>query len=175
MSTANPIETNVVDNAGVSTTAQVNSVGKFSSVLDAASYAASIAGPAGYYTAAEYAPSSADIVGAAVNSTASYGGGTGYSTTPGVYSGATSNYYGSSSTLGLSASGSLGYSTTGSSSDDMLAMAQEQLAASQTSSIAMLMVQDEMGMQNRLYTSASNLMNSRDTMLATIIRNVRVG
>lgn len=174
MSTANPIETNVVDNAGVQTTASVNSVGKFSTVLDAASYAASIAGPAGYYTAAEYAPSSADIVGAAVNSTASYGGGTGYSTTPGVYSGGVSNYYGSS-TAGLSASGSLGYSTTGSSSDDMLSMAQEQLAASQTSSIAMLMVQDEMGMQNRLYTSASNLMNSRDTMLATIIRNVRVG
>ncbi len=172
MSTANPIETNSVDSAGVTTSTASNSVGKFSSVLDATAYAAQLAGPAGYYTAAQYSPSSSDIVGAAVNATAGYsGGGTGMLTTGGTYSGAVSNYYGGGS-LAATTSG-FGVSTSSSSTSDTLAASQQLLAESQMSNVQMLMVQEEAGQQNRHFSTVSNVISARDTMLAAIIRNVR--
>lgn len=178
MTTANPIDSNSVDINGVAATSarkSVSSTGSgFDGVLSALNQVAYYGGPTGVAIADTVAPSSTEIVAASVNATAGYGLGTGLGTSAGIYSGGTSNYYGGS-TSGLSVGGSISASTTGTGSDDMLGMAQEQLATSQASSIAMLMVQDEMGTQNRLYTSASNLMNSRDTMLGSIIRNVRVG
>jgi len=179
MTTANPIESNSVDISGVAATSARNSVSStgsgFDGVMGALGQVAYYGGGTGVALSDSMAPNSTEIVAAAVNATAGYAGGTGMMTTAGTYSGATSNYYGTgTSALGTAGSTTLS-GTTGTTSDDMLGMAQEQLAASQASSVAMLMVQDEMGTQNRLYTSASNLMNSRDTMLSSIIRNVRVG
>lgn len=177
-----PIESDPVATSGVAATASSSNVGKFSSIFDAMGYGAQVVGPAGYYTTQVYAPSSAEVVGASVNATANYSGGTGMGSTPGIYSGGTP-YYSASTvpTTGTSGLGSmqtagLGYqAAVPTGSTDMLTMAQQQLADSQASSVSMLMVQDQMGQENRFFTTASNLMNSRDTMLSTIIRNVRVG
>lgn len=175
MSKATGIETNMSDASGARVTSSAKSVGKFDSVFDTASYAASIAGPV---TVASLASNGnyqgADIVSAAVNASA------GYSTPiPGGYSGGAVNYGGG--VRGLTTSGSVSVGginaglNTGNSTTDMMSMAQQQLAESQASNVSMLMIQDEMGSQNRFFTTTSNLMSSRDNMLSSIIRNVRVG
>lgn len=170
MANVNPIETNPVDSKGAVTTRSVGSVGKFSSVYDSAGYASSLIGPVAYAASATYAPGSADIVGASVNAAAGYSGGGGYLTTPGAYSGGAANYYGGGGgTLGLNHVPGGG----GNAPNDMLSMAQEQLAQSHANSISMLIIQDTSGQNNRLFTATSNLINARDTMLASIIRNVR--
>lgn len=168
------IEPNMPDSLGVRTQQAQSQVGRFDGVYDALSYTSSIAGPAGYYTAAQYRPESADIVGAAVNATAGYSGGTGLGASPGVYSGALP-YYGGGGAAALTAGPVRVSAQTVPTSGDVTQQAQQILAESQASSMSMLIIQNEIGQQNRTYTSTSNLMNSRDTMLASIIRNVRVG
>lgn len=171
MSSPKPIEPNMVDISGARTSAVAGGTGKFASVYDGMSYAASIAGPVGIATAQTYKPGSAEIVAATVNAAAGYGGGMGMGMggmSPGVYSGGAGAYYGGRGPSALNTPGT-------DPANSMLSEAQNQLANSQASSVAMLMVQDEMGQQNRFFTTASNLMNSRDTMLSSIIRNVRVG
>ena len=166
MSTVNPIETNPVDVSGAKTAAQTRAATS-TDPLGFASYLSGLTGPVATATTATYgSTNSADIVAAATTaaSGATYG-------VPGSYSGASAVYGGS---LGAATyGGTYGTSSTSATSQDMMAMAQEQLAASQSSSIAMLMIQDDMSQQNRLYTTASNMMSTRDNMLATIIRNVK--
>ncbi len=174
MAKATGIETNMTDISGARTSTSASSVGKFDSVFDAASYTAALAGPV---TAASLAQQGnyrgADIVSAAVNATAGY-------SAPGMYSGGAASYGGGSRALGVSGNVSYGGGSAaamlnpGATSDPMT-MAQNQLAESQASNISMLMIQDEMGTQNRFFTTTSNLMSSRDNMLSSIIRNVRVG
>ncbi|MBI2339085.1 MAG: hypothetical protein HYU99_01800 [Deltaproteobacteria bacterium] len=169
MTNVNTIESNPVDISGVKT-ATATTAATGSDPLGFASYLSSLTGPVATAATAGYGSTeSAEIVAAATTaaSGASYG-------TSGLYSGASGVYGSSLSGLSTSYGGSLSATTTGSyTSDDMLSMAQEQLASSQASSIAMLMVQDDMSQQNRLYTTASNMMSTRDSMLATIIRNVK--
>lgn len=165
MATPTNIGTNSVDSSGYAlTSTQKAATG--TDFYSKVGYGSALAGPVATSAMATSGNTDgATIVGSAVNATAGYGGGTGYGTTAGVYSGATSNYYGSSSS-GVPTS-------TGAGTSDMLGMAQQQLADSQASSISMLMIQDEMGKQNRMFTTASNLMNSRDSMVASIVRNIR--
>lgn len=170
--TPNTLEPNMSDAIGARTTRVTNQVGRFDNVYDTLSYTASLAGPVATASALTYRPQSADIVNAAVNSTASAGG-------PGSFAGGAGNYNLTTGGRGVGAlTGSVGVAggvsaLNGGGSGDMISQSQQMLAESQASSIAMLMVQDEMGQQNRLYTSTSNMLSARDTLHSSIIRNIR--
>lgn len=173
MTAPRPIEPNFSDSVGAKTSQAQASVGKFDSVLSGLSYGAAIAGPAAYAATAQYAPKSADIVGAAVNATSGYGG---------MGMGASGVYFGGGNPAALTtASGSVSFGGSGMKALDnpasdpnaMINQAQQQLASTQASSVAMMMIQDQQSNQNRLFTTASNLMSARDSMISNIMRNVR--
>lgn len=172
MTAPRAIEPNFSDSIGAKSTAATKSVGKFDSVLSGLSYTAGIAGPAAWAATAQYAPKSADIVGAAVNATAGYGS---MGMMPGGYSGGAGVYFGGGMS-GLQAGVSTNAPMPGSSPMDpsgIIAQGQQQLAQSQASSMAMMMLQDQQSNQNRVFTTASNLMSARDSMISNIMRNVR--
>lgn len=131
-------------------------------------------GPAAAIATQQYgSPKGAAIVAASINGAAGMNYGN-----PGLASGAiyggysqglSSGYGGGLSNVGLSPD--LGSSTPVSS--DPVANAQQLLNESQASSVSMLMVQNEMGMQTRTFNSVSNLMNARDSMVMNILRNTR--
>lgn len=116
---------------------------------------------------------STDVVSAAVVATA--GSNPSYLTAPGMATAGTPQYL----TAGTTTGGvnyrnvNMGMQTTGDPAD-LMAMAQEQLAMSQTSSLAMLMIQDQMGAITKYHTTLSNVMNSRDMMHSAIIRNTKI-
>ncbi len=170
MSTANPIETNTVDTTGAQVTTAQASVGKFDDILAATSYAVG-AGSGAINSAVEtYSPSSAEVVSAAVNATASYGStGSYYPTTSGSYSGATAAYGGMS---GLSTTGTSMLGTETTSTDDAMAIAQSTMEQGQVFSVNMLILQQEnqqMGLSNNLI---SNVLKSRDDTAGAIVRNI---
>lgn len=164
-----PTDTDLVASTGVQTTKATSSVGKFDSVFDGATYAAQVSGGTVAYTTDALAPSSSEVVSAAVNAAA----GGGVSSMPGNYSGGLPAYQ--ASTLGGLPMQASVTPTGTSGGGDIMSMAQQQLAESQASSISMLMIQDQMGTENRFFTTASNLMSSRDNTVSSLIRNVRVG
>lgn len=120
-------------------------------------------GPVGYATAATYGSRhQADITAAAVGATANY---------PGRYSGGALAYGGRPSSL-VPGGPPLAQTT---EAGDLMETARQQLAASQAQSLALIGIQQEQGMIAMTNTSLSTLMNQRDNMAMSIIRNMRTG
>lgn len=163
------IEPNVSDAQALKKKQAAGQVGKFDSVYSGLGYATALAGPAAYHASVQYAPKSADIVGAAVNATAGYGAG---SVMPvGAYGGLSPSFLTSGgSTVPLSTGvGSTGLGGQGlNTADPMVAIQQ-----SQQNALDMLMLQTYQGQVSQDITMRSNLMASRDSMLRSIVQNLR--
>lgn len=173
------IAPNNSDALGVRQRSAQNASGKIATSPEAfAAGLAQVTGPFAVASAQQWSsPKASDIVSASVNSTANlgYGAPTGFN--PGPISGlSTSPYTGGGLSVGGGASygGAQGFQNTGGTgSDNLLAMAQDQFAQSQASNVAMLMIQQQSSQDGHFFTATSNMMNSRDSMMAAIIRNIR--
>lgn len=168
MTQPNPIESNYPDTTQARVSTVQGNVGKFQSVYDAASYGASIVGPVAYASALQYAPKGADIVGAAVNSTAGYGSSYPF-LTPGTYSGA--GPYVSGGTPLMQTMPTSG----GGSSADAIANAKAMTEETMGTGLAFLAVQQDMNSKTQILGAMTNTMSSRDRALQGIIRNVGQG
>jgi len=173
------IEPNLNDGMGARVNQAQRSSGRFESVFDGLSAAASYAGPVAastMYYKGNY--KGGDIVSAAVNSTAGYPGSN--------YGAASPVYYGGVGMSGLTKAGvgvsananyggvNLGVNSPGFAGDPT-AEASQVLEASKVDGIKMLMLQQEVGMQGTRITSLSNTIAAKENMNSAVIRNVRAG
>lgn len=152
-----------------SASAQQRATGQYDAYL-AANQVANYAGPVAWATAATYGSQrQADITAAAVGATAN-------SMSPGRYSGALYNYGGggvgvSGTTAGLTYGGGV---SAVSDPTELMNMAQQQLAESQASSLALIGIQNQIGMDTRFYTALSTMINQKDSVAMSIIRNAKM-
>lgn len=173
MTTAPGIEPNMIDATGAQTTEAQRNVGQ-SGFYDSLSYISGITGPVTVASLDAAGKNQArDIVWAAAN-----GASGGMMGMPGGYSGATPYYGGGGGGMSMAMRNQVvqdpsilpppGQTT------DILGMAQQQIAQSGVQAATMLIMQDQMGRQTVQNTAISHVMNQRDSMLTSIIRNTKV-
>lgn len=172
MTTAPGIEPDMIAATGVQTTQAQRSAGRFGDIYDWGAYSSQIAGPvtvASLHASGNY--QARDIVAAAAN-----GASGGMMGMPGGYSGATP-YYGGGGGMSMAMRNQTidpGIQPPGTPTTDILGMAQQQIAQSGVQAATMLIMQDQMGRQTVQNTAISHVMNQRDSMLTSIIRNTKV-
>lgn len=152
----------------------------FDKFLNAASYTAQTFGPLAYTTTnaatggtSTSTSQSGQIVAAAINSAASQGsGGNVFGGSPSyVTSGASSMATGGS---GVATTYDYGTSSTGTSTGGLSGNVESILADTAASQAYLLGIQMQMGEQQTMFTSISNAMNVKHSMMKSVINNFRV-